>query len=123
MLAKNVHLQHPLSGNSPAFITPAFTGANPVWTGEPGATPMEDNTNPRGGAGAWPELLLTGVSGRSTGNPMAKTGQPRATTLARIAAANAASYSEMDLVSWGRGGWGRASGGASPGGRVGGPCL
>ena len=101
-MAKNVHLHHALTGNSPAFITPAFTGITPAWTGEPGATPMEDTTNPRAGAGLRPDLLLTGVSGvsgRSTGNPMAKTGQPRATTLARIAAANAVSYSEMELVS------------------------
>ena len=99
VMAKSVYLQHPLIGNSPAFITPAYSGATPAWPGEPGATPMEDTVETRAGSGLRPDLLLTGASGRSTGNPMAKTGQPRATTLARIAAANAASYSDMELVS------------------------
>ena len=96
-MAQSVHLQDLGPGNTPVFVSPAFSAITPAHTADDvGATPMEDDTNAR--TGQWPDALLTGMSGRSTGNPNANTGQPRATTLARIAAANAACLSELDLV-------------------------
>lgn len=96
VMAQSVHLQDLGSGNTPVFVSPAFSAVTPAHTADVGATPMEDDTNAR--TRARPDAMLTGMSGRSTGNPMANTGQPRATTLARIAAANAACLSEIELV-------------------------
>ena len=96
VMAQSVHLQDLGPGNTPVFVSPAFSAVTPAHTADVGATPMEDDTGAR--TGARPDALLTGMSGRSTGNPNANTGQPRATTLARMAAANAACLSELDPV-------------------------
>ncbi len=96
VMAQSVHLQDLGPGNTPVFVSPAFSAVTPAHTADVGATPMEDDTGAR--TAARPDAPLTGMSGRSTGNPNANTGQPRATTLARIAAANAACMSELDLV-------------------------
>ena len=95
-MAQSVHLRDLGPGNTPVFVSPAFSAVTPAHTADVGATPMEDDTNGR--TGSRPDTVLTSMSGRSTGNPNANTGQPRATTLARIAAANAACLSELDLV-------------------------
>jgi len=97
VMAQSVHLQDLGPSNTPVFVSPAFSAVTPAHTADVGATPMEDDTGART-TGARHDALLTGMSGRSTGNPNANTGQPRATTLARIAAANAACLSELDLV-------------------------
>ena len=98
VMANSVHLHDLGSGNTPVFMSPAFSAVTPAHRSEIGATPMEDATTARTAQGARPDAMLTGMSGRSTGSPMAATGQPRATTLARVAAANAVCLSEMDLV-------------------------
>ena len=95
-MAQSVHLQDLGSGNTPVFVSPAFSVVTPAHTADVGGTPMEDDTHAR--TGARHDAPLTGMSGRSTGNPMANTAQPRATTLARIAAANAACLSDLELV-------------------------
>ena len=96
VMAQSVHLSDLGSGNTPVFVSPAFSAVKPAHIADVGATPMEDDTGAR--KNTLPDAMLTSMSGRSTGNPMANTGRPRATTLARIAAANAACLSEVDLV-------------------------